>query len=197
MTPTPFHVASGEVTLSGYTAGPEGAATVVLIHGYPDDSTVWDGVAADLARDHRVIAYDVRGAGHSTAPSGTRGYHLDRLMADLASVLDQEAPTGQIHLVGHDWGSIQGWQALVDPRTRQRIASYTSISGPSLDLAFAAMGDRLREKKLAALPPMLNQLLRSWYVVAFHAPAFAPQDIAPADRRGREKARGKAHRLRT
>ncbi|MCF4167630.1 SDR family oxidoreductase [Zavarzinia compransoris] len=170
----PFHVASGEVTLHGHAGGPEGAPTVVLIHGYPDDSTVWDGVVADLAADHRVITYDVRGAGESTAPASTRGYHLDRLMADLASVLDQEAPAGKVHLVGHDWGSIQGWQALVDPRTRQRIASYTSVSGPSLDLAFGAMSDRLRAQKLGALPPMLNQLMRSWYVMAFHVPAFAP-----------------------
>ena len=171
---TPFHVATGEVTLRGHVGGREGAPTVVLIHGYPDDSTVWDGVVADLAADHRVITYDVRGAGQSDAPASTRGYHFDRLMADLASVLDQEAPAGKIHLVGHDWGSIQGWQALVDPRTRQRIASYTSVTGPSLDLAFGGMGDRLRAQKFRALPPMMKQLMHSWYVLAFHVPAFAP-----------------------
>ncbi|PWR19659.1 SDR family oxidoreductase [Zavarzinia compransoris] len=169
-----FRVDSGEVTLAGHVAGPEGKPTIVLIHGYPDDSTVWDGVVADLARDHRVITYDVRGAGLSGAPSSGRGYHLGRLMADLASVLDAEAPTGKVHLVGHDWGSIQGWQALVDPRTRVRIASYTSISGPSLDLAFSAIRQRVKDEKLAALPPLLGQLLKSWYILAFHLPVLAP-----------------------
>ncbi|WP_165837578.1 SDR family oxidoreductase [Zavarzinia aquatilis] len=172
---TPFEVETGEVTLSGHVAGPEKAPVVLLIHGYPDDSTVWDGVVADLAADHRVITYDVRGAGASTAPAGQRGYHLGRLMADLAAVIEAQVPDGaRVHLVGHDWGSIQGWQALVDSRTRHRIASYTSVSGPSLDLAFGAMSERLRARKLAALPPMLGQMLRSWYIFAFHVPAFAP-----------------------
>lgn len=169
-----FRVDSGEVTLAGQVSGPEGAPAVVLIHGYPDDSTVWDGVVADLARDHRVITYDVRGAGLSSAPSSGRGYQLGRLMSDLASVIDAQVPSGKVHLVGHDWGSIQGWQALVDGRTRARIASYTSISGPSLDLAFSAMRERLKEDRLAALPPMLGQLLKSWYIVAFHLPMLAP-----------------------
>ncbi|MCW0180213.1 MAG: SDR family oxidoreductase [Zavarzinia sp.] len=172
---TPFQVEAGEVTLSGHVAGPEKAPVVLLIHGYPDDSTVWDGVVADLAADHRVITYDVRGAGASTAPASSRGYHLGRLMADLSSVIEAQVPDGgKIHLVGHDWGSIQGWQALVDARTRHRIASYTSVSGPSLDLAFGAMARRLRDQPLAALPPLLGQLMRSWYVLAFHVPAFAP-----------------------
>ena len=47
--------------------------TVVAIHGYPDDHRVWDGVAADLAADHRVVTYDVRGAGASDAPPTPRG----------------------------------------------------------------------------------------------------------------------------
>lgn len=172
---TPFTVETGEVTLSGQVSGPEGAPVVLLVHGYPDDSTVWREVVADLETDHRVITYDVRGAGASTAPAGSAGYHLGRLMSDLAAIIESRVAGGaKVHLVGHDWGSIQGWQALIDARTRHRIASYTSVSGPSLDLAFGAMADRLRARKLAALPPMLGQLLRSWYILAFHMPAFAP-----------------------
>ncbi|MFA5119766.1 SDR family oxidoreductase [Zavarzinia sp.] len=169
-----FRIASDEVTLSGRVTGKADGPSVVLIHGYPDDSTVWDGVVADLAADHRVITYDVRGAGVSTAPQGVRGYHLDRLMADLATVLDHAAPSGKVHLVGHDWGSIQGWQAVVDPRTRHRIASYTALGAPSLDIAFATLRERLKHDRLAAVPAALNQLMRSWYILAFQLPFLAP-----------------------
>ena len=54
----------------GEPAGP-GRPTVVLVHGYPDSSEVWHAVAADLAQNFFVLAYDVRGAGDSDEPRGT------------------------------------------------------------------------------------------------------------------------------
>src|SRR5947208_1463321 len=82
----------------GGTTGP----TVVAIHGYPDDHGVWDGVACDLSVDHRVITYDVRGAGASGAPATRAGYRLDQLSDDLAAVLDLVSPQSTVHLLGHD-----------------------------------------------------------------------------------------------
>ena len=38
---------------------------LVLVHGSATDATTWDGVVDDLAREHRVIAYDRRGYGRS------------------------------------------------------------------------------------------------------------------------------------
>ena len=40
---------------------------MVLVHGFPDNRTVWDRVVDDLERDHRVATYDVRGAGESSS----------------------------------------------------------------------------------------------------------------------------------
>jgi len=44
--------------------------TVVLVHGFPDDQTVWEPVVTALPDDWHVITYDVRGAGRSTQPEG-------------------------------------------------------------------------------------------------------------------------------
>lgn len=164
-------ILSGEVDLAARIRGPATGSVVVLLHGYPDDSTVWDGVVANLARDFRVVTYDVRGAGASSTPASRRDYRLDQLMGDLAAVLDRLVPGEKVHLVGHDWGSIQGWEALVDLRLKDRILSWTSISGPSLDLAGRWMRDRLKE---GAILPVLGQLVRSWYVMLFHLPLLAP-----------------------
>ena len=41
---------------------------VLLLHGYPQHWYAWRHVIADLARDHRVYALDLRGAGQSDAP---------------------------------------------------------------------------------------------------------------------------------
>ena len=76
------------VRLAVQTSGDPASPTVVAVHGYPDDHTVWDGVVADLAVDHRVVTYDVRGAGGSDAPRDRAGYRLDRLTDDLVAVMN-------------------------------------------------------------------------------------------------------------
>lgn len=143
--------------------------TVVLVHGYPDTHRVWDGVAADLAADHHVVTYDVRGAGESGVPSGREGYDVAHLVADLRAVVDEVSPDGPVHLVGHDWGSIQGWAAVHDPALAGRFASYTSISGPPLDHVARWMREH-RSLRWPLLRDLLRQGSRSWYVAFFQIP---------------------------
>jgi NAD(P)-dependent dehydrogenase (short-subunit alcohol dehydrogenase family)/pimeloyl-ACP methyl ester carboxylesterase len=123
-------VRSGEIELAVRVRGENDRPTVVLVHGYPDTSAMWDEVAGRLAERFRVVAYDVRGAGASGAPSDPLDYRLDALMGDLRAVLDGVGADEPVHLVGHDWGSVQGWEAVIGDRLRGRIASFTSISGP-------------------------------------------------------------------
>ncbi|KVN29686.1 alpha/beta hydrolase [Burkholderia pyrrocinia] len=150
-------VQSGDVKLAVYVSGPRRAPPVILVHGYPDSAAVWAPIRARLAKRYRVIAYDVRGAGASDAPRRRADYTLARLAEDLKAVADATCGGRPFHLVGHDWGSIQCWEAVTDPALRGRIASYTSISGPCLDHVFRA---KLR----------LRQSLKSWYIAFFHLP---------------------------
>jgi pimeloyl-ACP methyl ester carboxylesterase len=153
-------------------SGP-GRPTVVLVHGYPDRQEMWDPVVAALTLSElHVVTYDVRGAGASEAPADRAGYRCERLVDDLVAVLDAVLPEGgRAHLVGHDWGSVQLWDAVAaepdDPRLRDRIASFTSISGPSLDhLAHLVRHPQGREEGLR------RQRRKSWYVSAFHVPVL-------------------------
>lgn len=151
--------------LAIYESGTHSGPTVVAVHGYPDDHTVWDGVAAELAGRFRVVTYDVRGAGASAAPDRGDGYGIDRLVDDLVAVLVAVAPSGTVHLVGHDWGSVQAWPALDDPRLAGRIASFTSVSGPSLDHAGVWFRDARAHPR-----PALRQLAHSYYTLLFQLP---------------------------
>src|SRR5207249_9750884 len=99
----PRLVDSAGVRLAVREAGPADAPVVLLIHGYPDTSGVWDEVAALLADRLRVVRYDVRGMGASTKPSGRRPYALEHLVTDMVAVIDATAGGRPIHLVGHDW----------------------------------------------------------------------------------------------
>ncbi|MFC0038413.1 SDR family oxidoreductase [Actinomadura rayongensis] len=138
-------------------AGP----AVLLVHGYPDTHQVWDAVAERLAERYRVISYDVRGAGASGRPRRTAAYRFEHLMADMRAVLDAVSPGEPVHLVGHDWGSIQCWEAACT--MPERFASYTSISGPSLD----HVGHWTRRFHPRA---SVRQTLHSWYIGFFQSP---------------------------
>lgn len=154
-----------------HTAPGPGRPTVVLVHGFPDQQDMWDPVIEILAgRDLHLVTYDVRGAGASDVPERVEDYRTELLVDDLAAVLGAVLPDGgRAHLVGHDWGSIQLWDALAaeprHPGLRGRIASFTSVSGPSLDHA-AWLGDHARGRRLR----LVRQLLHSWYVAFFHLP---------------------------
>lgn len=157
-------LAGDGVRLAVAEDGDPDAPVVLCVHGYPDNRSVWDGVVAELANRHRVVRYDVRGAGESGAPAGRGGYRLDRLASDLAAVVDAASQDRPVHLLAHDWGAIQAWHALTRGWLRSRVASYTSISGPCLDHAGAWLRANLRSRA------GLTQLLHSGYIAFFQLP---------------------------
>jgi NAD(P)-dependent dehydrogenase (short-subunit alcohol dehydrogenase family)/pimeloyl-ACP methyl ester carboxylesterase len=164
------HVRSSGVELAAVEAGNRDQPTILLLHGYPDTKELWAGVATRLVERFHVIAYDTRGAGASTAPSNLAGYDLDRLVDDAIAVVDALAPGRPVHLVGHDWGSIAGWEMATSPRMAGRLASFTSVSGPCLD----HVGHWMRRVWSRPTPPRLVALAgqgrRSWYIAAFSLP---------------------------
>ncbi|MEV0963802.1 SDR family oxidoreductase [Streptomyces sp. NPDC049910] len=166
-------VRTGGIELCVAELGDAGQPVVVLVHGYPDSKEVWSEVASRLAARFHVVLYDVRGHGRSTAPVPLRGgFTLEKLTDDFLAVADAVSPDRPVHLVGHDWGSVQSWEFATVRRTEGRIASFTSVSGPSLD----HMGHWIRKRAARPTPRRVAQLLgqgaRSWYVSALHVPAL-------------------------
>jgi NAD(P)-dependent dehydrogenase (short-subunit alcohol dehydrogenase family)/pimeloyl-ACP methyl ester carboxylesterase len=159
------------VTLALRESGDDTTPTVVLIHGFPDTQRVWDEVVERLTPRYHVVTYDVRGAGESSAPRGPNGYAYEHLVADLGAVIDAVSPAKPVHLVAHDWGSIQAWEAVTTPRLEGRIASFTTISGPSLDHAGQWVRSRIRG---ANLKQLAVQGFRSSYISIFTTPGLAP-----------------------
>lgn len=174
MTPIQY-VRSGDVDIAVYTWGkPSKRPPLVLVHGYPDCSEVWAGVAELLAKQHFVIAYDVRGCGLSSVPKRVRDYRITTLNSDLMAVLDAVCPQQKVHLIGHDWGSIQSWEAVTTTPSAERFLSYQSISGPSLDHVGHWMRARINSRSALQLRDVLKQLGHSWYMMFFQIPGIAP-----------------------
>src|SRR6201997_3796863 len=160
--------APGGVSLAihAYTEIDERRPTILAIHGYPDNHRVWDGVAAQLTDRYNFVAYDVRGAGESTRPANRSGYLFPQLVSDIGAVIDSLG-VDEVHLLAHDWGSIQAWAAVTDDAVMGRIASFTSISGPHLSYA----GRFLRSARTPrGLVDVVRQVLGSTYIWFFLCP---------------------------
>ncbi|SED19887.1 NADP-dependent 3-hydroxy acid dehydrogenase YdfG [Streptomyces misionensis] len=166
-------VRTGGIQLSVAELGDPRQPTVVLVHGYPDNKEVWSEIAPRLADRFHVVLYDVRGHGRSTAPKPLRGgFTLAKLTDDFLAVVDEVSPDRPVHLVGHDWGSVQSWEFVTVARTEGRIASFTSVSGPSLDHFGHWINDRLRRPTPRRVGQLLGQGAKSWYVGMLHTPAL-------------------------
>lgn len=166
-------VRTGGIELCVAELGDPEQPTVVLVHGYPDSKEVWSEVAVRLAERFHVVLYDVRGHGRSTAPAPLRGgFTLEKLTDDFLAVVDAVSPDRPVHLVGHDWGSVQAWEFVTVKRTEGRIASFTSMSGPSLD----HFGHWIKTRMTRPTPRRVGQLLgqgaKSWYVYMLHTPVL-------------------------
>ncbi|WP_326817411.1 SDR family oxidoreductase [Streptomyces sp. NBC_01762] len=166
-------VRTGGIELCVAELGDETRPTVVLVHGYPDSKEVWTEVAEQLAEQWHVVLYDVRGHGRSTAPTPLRGgFTLEKLTDDFLAVADAVSPDRPVHLVGHDWGSVQSWEFATVKRTEGRLASFTSMSGPSLD----HFGHWIKQRMSRPTPRRVGQLLgqgaKSWYVYMLHTPVL-------------------------
>ncbi|MCX5377138.1 SDR family oxidoreductase [Streptomyces sp. NBC_00091] len=166
-------VSTGGIELCVVELGEADRPTVLLVHGYPDSKEVWSEVAERLAARFHVVLYDVRGHGRSSAPVPLRGgFTLEKLTDDFLAVADAVSPDRPVHLVGHDWGSVQGWEFATVARTEGRIASFTSMSGPSLDHFGHWIKKRMTRPTPRRAAQLLSQGSKSWYVGMLHTPVL-------------------------
>ncbi len=166
-------VRTGGIELCVAELGDTDRPAILLVHGYPDSKEVWSEVAERLADRFHVVLYDVRGHGRSTAPAPLRGgFTLEKLTDDFLAVADAVSPGRPVHLVGHDWGSVQGWEFTTVGRTEGRIASFTSMSGPSLDHFGHWIKRRMNRPTPRRIGQLLGQGAKSWYVYLLHTPVL-------------------------
>ncbi|ATO18890.1 alpha/beta hydrolase [Acinetobacter sp. LoGeW2-3] len=161
---------SDQQRLAVRTFGDMTKPALVLVHGYPDHQEVWKNVILYLKQDYFIVTYDVRSAGDSSIPKYVRDYRLERLSLDLEEVVNTILPGQSFHLAAHDWGSIQSWESVTDPRFEGRILSFTTMSGPCLDHVAFWMRNQFKHNRSR----FFKQLSKSWYIAMFQLPWLAP-----------------------
>ncbi|MDI3314898.1 MAG: alpha/beta hydrolase [Mycobacterium sp.] len=129
--------------------GPDEGYPIVLAHGITCAIPVWAHQIADLAADHRVIAFDHRGHGRSGVPR-RGGYSLNHLASDLDAVLEATlGPHERAVIAGHSMGgiAITAWS----DRYRHKVARRAD----AVALINTTTGDLLRKVRLLPVPAQL------------------------------------------
>jgi 3-oxoadipate enol-lactonase len=117
----------------------KGRDTIVLLHESGMALESWDYVAPGLARDHRVLRYDLRGYGLSQGIKGP--VSIDDQTADLRELLKALNITGKVNLVG---GAIGGAVAL------KFAADYPDLTASVIAISPAAY---LQGRATQSAPP--------------------------------------------
>jgi pimeloyl-ACP methyl ester carboxylesterase len=77
---------------------------LILIHGFPEDHTAWEGVVAELASQFTILVPDMRGIGRSRSPAGGP-FDALTLSEDVRALAAQQN-LDRPFVVGHDMGGI-------------------------------------------------------------------------------------------
>jgi 3-oxoadipate enol-lactonase len=96
-------VAANGINLFYQEMGPASAEPLVLIMGWGGDHTAWALQVPAFAAEHRVIAFDNRGAGQSDAPDVP--YTITGMARDTLALLDQLG-IRQAHICGASMGGM-------------------------------------------------------------------------------------------
>ncbi|HEX2284916.1 MAG TPA: SDR family oxidoreductase, partial [Mycobacterium sp.] len=123
----------------------------------------------------RIIRYDNRGVGKTSVPKHVSAYTMARYADDFAAVIAEVSPGEPVHVLAHDWGSAGMWEYLARPGASDRVASFTSVSGPSSDhLNRYIVANLKRPYRPLRFLRALIQLLSFTYMGFFSIPVVAP-----------------------
>ncbi|MFD3695649.1 alpha/beta fold hydrolase [Streptomyces sp. NPDC058646] len=166
--------------------GEEGAPAVVLAHGWTCSTAFWAAQIRDLAKDHRVIAYDQRG--HGRSPASTT--HSTTVLADdLVAVLGAAlAPGERAVLAGHSMGGMTIMAAAARPEFAEHAAAVLLCSTGSARLVEESLvlplrAGRLRTRVTGAIlgsrAPLgpVTPITRKVLQYATMAPGSAPEKV--------------------
>ena len=81
-----FTLTDKNLTVSYIDEGLANASTIIFIHGFPLNKSMWNKQVEVLKENYRVIAYDIRGHGNSDA--GDEDFSIELFVNDLFSLMD-------------------------------------------------------------------------------------------------------------
>jgi 3-oxoadipate enol-lactonase len=73
--------------LSVYISGNNESKTMLFVHGFPFDHTMWQTQVDEFSKDYKCVSFDIRGLGES--PAGDGQFTMESFVDDLETILDE------------------------------------------------------------------------------------------------------------
>ncbi len=146
--------------------GPSSAPVILMSHALGTNLSMWDMQAGLLARNFRVLRYDILGHGQTAAPSGP--YTLDQLTEQAAGLLNALG-LDKIHFLGLSLGGMIAQRlAILHP---ERIASLMLCDTTSLIPREAGplWEERIRIVESSGMEPLVEPTISRWFTPAYRA----------------------------
>ncbi|HEV7290807.1 MAG TPA: alpha/beta hydrolase [Devosia sp.] len=133
--------------------GRSDGAPVILTHGWAMDSTIWHYSKLALAKDFKVIVWDLPGMGKSSGEIS-----LESFARNLAVLVEQQAPQ-RVVLVGHSIGGMtvqtlaRDMPELFASRVAGAVLVNTTYTNPLKTMILSGLAQALRR-------PVLEPVMR-------------------------------------
>lgn len=144
-------------------AGPEGAPSLLMLHGNPQTSAMWHIVAPIMAKSFQVICPDLRGYGRSGKPPSYPDhspYSKRAMAADMVKIM-KELGHDRFYIAAHDRGA--------------RVAHRLALDSPECVIAMTLLDIAPTREMYANTTADFAQAYWHWFLQTQSAPI--PEEI--------------------
>ena len=155
--------------------GPDEAPVLVFSNSLGTDVSLWDAQVPSMAKRFRVLRYDKRGHGQSSAPAGP--YSIETLGRDVVALLDF-LQFDKVDFCGLSIGGQTGmWLSVNAPqRLKKSILCNTAAKLGTREM----WNERMAMVRKAGMKPMAPMVIERWFTAGFRAKH--PPEVAAIQR---------------
>jgi 3-oxoadipate enol-lactonase len=149
--------------------GPDRAAVLVFSNSLGTNFSMWDPQIDAFAKTFRVLRYDTRGHGESSAPSGP--YSIELLADDVVTMLDR-LEIAQASFCGLSVGGMIGMSLAT--RVSRRLHKLVLCNTAPKIGSTEAWNTRIDTVRREGMKGVVEAILERWYTPRFrsHSPAL-------------------------
>ncbi|MDA1100832.1 MAG: alpha/beta fold hydrolase [Proteobacteria bacterium] len=150
----------GDIDIAYRWDGATNGPVVMMAHAMGTSHRIWDLQVPALADRYRLLRYDWRGHGFSSAPAGP--YTLDQFVADAVGVMDVLG-LGKVHWVGISTGGMIGQGLAIHHPERISSLNLCNTTSQSTPWYRNRVAERQAVARQEGMDPAWEMTKRLWF----------------------------------